>query len=52
MHQIVKSLTGELFSDSEVWHVHTIENGLIERMDLKGSEDTAPFAAFATHSHG
>jgi hypothetical protein len=50
VHQLVKSLGGEVLSDSEVWHVHTIANGLIERMDLKESEasaDTAPSAAFA-----
>lgn len=49
VHQIVKSLGGEVLSDSEVWHVHTIANGLIERMDLKesrASSDPAPSAAF------
>ena len=52
VHQIVKSLGGEVLSDSEVWHVHTIVNGLIERMDLKESEASAapaPSAAFAKH---
>ena len=38
VRQIVKSLGGDVLSDSEVWHVYTIANGLIERMDLKGSE--------------
>ena len=52
VHQLVKSLAGDVLSDSEVWHVHTIANGLIERMDLKESEasaDPAPSAAFARH---
>ena len=52
VHQLVKSLVGDVLSDSEVWHVHTIVNGLIERMDLKESEESsndAPSAAFATH---
>ena len=52
VHQLVKSLSGEVLSDSEVWHVHTIVNGLIDRMDLKESEgDLAetPSAAFARH---
>ena len=52
VHQLVKSLAGDVLSDSEVWHVHTIANGLIERMDLKESEatsDQAPSAAFAKH---
>jgi len=35
VHQLVKSLSGDILSDSEVWHVYTIANGLIERMELK-----------------
>jgi ketosteroid isomerase-like protein len=49
VHQLVKSLGGEVLSDSEVWHVHTLVDGLIERMDLKddaGDADAAPSAAF------
>jgi hypothetical protein len=34
VHQLVKSLTGEVLSDTELWHVYTIVNGLIERMEL------------------
>ncbi|MEO8661093.1 MAG: nuclear transport factor 2 family protein [Bryobacteraceae bacterium] len=34
VHQIVKSLSGDVLSDSEVRHVYTIANGLIERMDI------------------
>ena len=52
VRQTVKSLAGEVLSDSEVWHVHTIVNGLIERMDLKGSDAAsapAPSAAFGRH---
>ena len=52
VHQLVKSLGGDVLSDSEVWHVLTIQNGRIERMDLKDSEESsgdAPSAAFATH---
>lgn len=55
VRQLVKSLSGEVLSDSEVWHVHTLVNGLIERMDLKESEGNsaaAPSAAFSTHKHG
>lgn len=50
VHQLVKSLNGDILSDGEVWHVYTIANGLIERMDLKESEtssDRAPSAAFS-----
>ncbi|MBX9724911.1 MAG: nuclear transport factor 2 family protein [Candidatus Obscuribacterales bacterium] len=50
VHQLVKSLDGKVLSDSEVRHVYTIVNGLIERMDLKESEassDTSPSAAFS-----
>ncbi len=52
VHQLVKSLGGDVLSDSEVWHVFTIANGLIERMDLKESESSsnaAPSAAFSRH---
>ena len=44
VHQLVKSLSGDVLSDSHVYHVHTIANGLIERMDLKGSEASAALA--------
>ena len=35
VHQLVKSLEGDVLADSEVRHVYTIANGLIERMDLE-----------------
>ena len=41
VHQLVKSLGGDVLSDSEVWHVYTIANGLIERMDLMESETSS-----------
>ena len=52
VRQLVKSLGGDVLSDSEVWHVYTIANGLIERMDLKESEANSaqtPSAAFSMH---
>ena len=52
VHQLVKSLGGDVLSDSEVWHVYTIANDLIERMDLKESEtspDATPSTAFSRH---
>lgn len=52
VHQLVKSLEGDVVSDSEVWHVYTISNGLIDRMDLKESGANAgstPSAAFSKH---
>jgi len=52
VRQLVKSLAGDVLSDSEVWHVYTIANGLIERMDLKESEANSaqtPSAAFSKH---
>ena len=51
VHQLVKKLDGQVLSDSEVWHVYTIANGLIERMDLKESEtnsDPTP-SSFSRH---
>ena len=50
VHQIVKSLSGDVLSDSEVWHVYTIANGLIERMELGESEansQQSPSPAFS-----
>jgi hypothetical protein len=52
VHQLVKSPEGDVLSDSEVWHVYTISNGLIDRMDLKESDanaDSSPSAAFSKH---
>jgi hypothetical protein len=52
VHQIVKSLAGDVLSDSHVWHVYTIANGLIERMDLGESESDSehiPSSAFSRH---
>jgi hypothetical protein len=52
VHQLVKSIGGEVLSDSEVLHVYTITNGLIERMDLKESKtrsDVRPSTAFSRH---
>ena len=50
VHQLVKSLQGNVLSDSEVRHVYTIANGLIERMDLRKDDanaDASPSAAFS-----
>ena len=53
VHQLVKSLGGDVLSDSEVWHIYTITNGLIERMEIKESETSSeptPSTAFSRHS--
>ena len=50
VHQLVKTVGGDVLSDSEVWHVST--NGLIERMDIKEgkmSSGATPSAAFSRH---
>ncbi|MBU6455705.1 MAG: nuclear transport factor 2 family protein [Cyanobacteria bacterium REEB67] len=52
VHQLVKSLDGVVLSDSEVWHVYTITDGSIERMDLMegdASSDSTPSSAFSRH---
>jgi hypothetical protein len=52
VHQLVKSLGGDVLSDSEVWHVYTIANGLIERMDILDSETSSgstPSTEFSRH---
>ena len=38
VHQLVKSLSGDVLSDQTLIHVFTITNGLIERMDIGESE--------------
>ena len=52
VHQLVKSLQGDVLSDSEVIHIFTMNAGLIAAMDLGGSADpgASPSAAFARRS--
>ena len=49
VHQLVKSLQGDVLADSEVLHVFTVKGGLIAAMDLGDEADSAagPSAAFA-----
>ncbi|HEU0123968.1 MAG TPA: nuclear transport factor 2 family protein [Bryobacteraceae bacterium] len=50
VHQLVRSLDGTVLFDGEVWHIYTIANGLIERMDLGEGEESgepAPTPAFS-----
>jgi hypothetical protein len=35
VHQVVRTLEGELISEGEVQHVYTIRDGLVERMDIR-----------------
>ncbi len=53
VHQLVKNLKGDVLSDIELWHIYTIANGLIERMDIKegGGHSDGPSAAFSASSH-
>ena len=51
VHQLVQSLGGDVLSDSEVWHAYTIADGLIERMDLGGSEDDSEQSPSSAFSH-
>jgi|ERR1019366_533866 hypothetical protein len=52
VHQLVKSLQGDVPSDSEVLHVFTVNSGLIAAMDLGDEADltAGPSAAFAHRS--
>jgi hypothetical protein len=51
-HQLVKSLQGEVLSDTEVLHVFTVNSGLIAAMDLGNEADfiAGPSVAFAHRS--
>jgi hypothetical protein len=35
VHQVVRSLDGDLLVDQMVQHVYTIRDGLVERMDVR-----------------
>ena len=52
VHQLVKSLQGDVLSDSEVLHVFTVKSGLIAAMDLgdEAVSTAGPSAAFAHRS--
>ncbi len=52
VHQLVKTLQGDVLSDSEVLHVFTVNSGLIAAMDLGDEADSTagPSAAFAHRS--
>lgn len=52
VRQLVKSLQGDVLSDSEVLHVFTVKSGLIAAMDLGDEADptAGPSAAFAHRS--
>ena len=50
VHQLVKSLAGDVLSDSEVGHTFTLAAGLIERMDIGEGEagtEQGPSSAFS-----
>jgi hypothetical protein len=52
VHQLVRSLTGNLLFDGEVTHIYTFTDGLIDRMDLGETDSDAPHspsAAFSRH---
>ena len=53
VHQLVKNLKGDVLSDTELWHIYTIQNGLIERMDIQEENGNTygQSAAFASHGH-
>jgi hypothetical protein len=49
VHQLVKSLGGDVLSDSEVWHFYVTADGRIERMDIEGTgadSEQGPTSAF------
>jgi hypothetical protein len=52
VHQLVKSLQGNILSDSEVLHVFTVDGGLISAMNLGHEADpnAGPSAAFGHRS--
>ena len=53
VHQQVKDRQGNVLSDTELWHVYSITDGLIARMDVKENEGTldGASAAFSGTTH-
>jgi len=53
VHQLVKDRKGTTLSDTEVWHVYTFADGLIDRMEIKEGDDTpeGASAAFSRAKH-
>jgi hypothetical protein len=48
VHQLVKDLKGNILSDTELWHVYSLTDGLIDRMDIKEEGTSAgPATAFS-----
>lgn len=52
VHQLVKSLRGDVLSDTRLRHVYIVSKGLIERMDVDQDEGgtAGQSAAFPTRS--
>ncbi|HXM05930.1 MAG TPA: nuclear transport factor 2 family protein [Candidatus Acidoferrum sp.] len=48
VRQLVKNLNGDVVSDTEVRHVYTVADGLIQRMDIEDGDGRSegPSAAF------
>jgi hypothetical protein len=53
VHQLVKDRKGGILSDTVLWHVYTIQNSLIERMDILEADGNSEgqSAAFAGQGH-
>jgi hypothetical protein len=53
VHQLVKDLKGNILSDTELWHVYSFTDGLIDRMEIKEGEGTleGPSVAFTGAKH-
>ncbi len=47
VHQVVQALNGDVLSDTEVKHVYTVANDLVERMDIEEGTHTAEGASAA-----
>lgn len=53
VHQLVKNLKGDVLSDTELWHVYTIQNDLIVSMDMLEADGNTDgrSAAFGGQGH-
>jgi ketosteroid isomerase-like protein len=50
VHQLVRTVSGEVLSDTHVWHVYTIADGLIVHMDLSERDPSSQQTGSAAFS--
>lgn len=47
VRQLVRDRKGTLLSDTDLWHIYSVDEGLITRMDIAGENLEGPSSAFS-----